>query len=84
MYLGISPSQARGTSGHLPPNGLGEFEVALFAQPSTAIVDYLLVASVGFTTSATIAFIKSETFAYPACANPDGCNKKVRRVGEGL
>ncbi|KAK1925386.1 hypothetical protein DB88DRAFT_450919 [Papiliotrema laurentii] len=36
-----------------------------------------------FTTSATIAFIKSETFAYPACANPDGCNKKVVDDGSG-
>ena len=36
-----------------------------------------------FTTSATISFVKSETFSYPACANPDGCNKKVTEDGSG-
>lgn len=36
-----------------------------------------------FTTSATVAFIKQETFSYPACANPDGCNKKVTDDGNG-
>jgi hypothetical protein len=36
-----------------------------------------------FTTQATIAFIKQETFSYPACANPDGCNKKVVDSGSG-
>ncbi|ORX40177.1 hypothetical protein BD324DRAFT_616671 [Kockovaella imperatae] len=36
-----------------------------------------------FSTSATVAFIKQETFAYPACANPDGCNKKVMDSGSG-
>lgn len=31
-----------------------------------------------FTTTATVMFVKRETFSYPACANPDGtCNKKV-------
>ncbi len=34
-----------------------------------------------FTTQATVGFIKQETFNYPACANLDGCNKKV--VDEG-
>jgi replication factor A1 len=34
-----------------------------------------------FTTTATIMFIKSETFSYPACANKEGCNKKV--IDEG-
>lgn len=34
-----------------------------------------------FTTSAVVAFIKSEMFSYPACANPDGCNKKVIENG---
>lgn len=34
-----------------------------------------------FTTTATVMFIKQETFSYPACANPDGCNKKV--IDEG-
>ncbi|WVQ65870.1 uncharacterized protein L199_004048 [Kwoniella botswanensis] len=36
-----------------------------------------------FTTSATIAFVKQETFSYPACANPEGCNKKVVDDGSG-
>ncbi|RSH89319.1 Replication factor A protein 1 [Saitozyma podzolica] len=36
-----------------------------------------------FTTQATIAFIKNETFSYPACANPEGCNKKVLDNGDG-
>ncbi|WOO77315.1 Replication factor A protein 1 [Vanrija pseudolonga] len=36
-----------------------------------------------FTTTATIMFIKQETFSYPACANPDGCNKKVVDEGSG-
>lgn len=36
-----------------------------------------------FNTQATIAFIKQETFSYPACANPDGCNKKVMDNGDG-
>lgn len=37
-----------------------------------------------FTTTATIMFIKQETFSYPACANPDGsCNKKVIDEGNG-
>ncbi|KAK8858497.1 hypothetical protein IAR55_002724 [Kwoniella newhampshirensis] len=36
-----------------------------------------------FTTAATIAFVKQETFSYPACANPDGCNKKVVDEGSG-
>lgn len=36
-----------------------------------------------FTSSATIVFVKQETFAYPACANPDGCNKKVQDDGSG-
>ena len=36
-----------------------------------------------FTTSATIVFVKQDTFAYPACANPDGCNKKVIDNGDG-
>ncbi|WWC88776.1 uncharacterized protein L201_003689 [Kwoniella dendrophila CBS 6074] len=36
-----------------------------------------------FTTTATIAFIKQETFSYPACANPEGCNKKVVDDGSG-
>lgn len=36
-----------------------------------------------FTTSAVVAFIKSESFSYPACANPDGCNKKVVENGDG-
>ncbi|EIW73657.1 replication factor A1 [Tremella mesenterica] len=36
-----------------------------------------------FTTQATVSFIKSETFSYPACANPDGCNKKVTDEGSG-
>ncbi|TXT13513.1 hypothetical protein VHUM_00880 [Vanrija humicola] len=36
-----------------------------------------------FTTTATIMFIKQETFSYPACANPDGCNKKVIDEGSG-
>lgn len=34
-----------------------------------------------FSTTATTQFIKEETFSYPACANPEGCNKKV--VDEG-
>lgn len=35
-----------------------------------------------FTTSGTIAFIKQETFSYPACANPDGtCQKKMIEDG---
>lgn len=36
-----------------------------------------------FSTQATIAFIKQESFSYPACANPDGCNKKVMDNGDG-
>ncbi|ORY31367.1 hypothetical protein BCR39DRAFT_90121 [Naematelia encephala] len=36
-----------------------------------------------FSTEATIAFIKQESFSYPACANPDGCNKKVLDNGDG-
>ncbi|KLT46222.1 replication factor-a protein [Cutaneotrichosporon oleaginosum] len=37
-----------------------------------------------FTTTATIMFIKQETFSYPACANPDqSCNKKVIDEGAG-
>lgn len=36
-----------------------------------------------FTTAAVVAFIKSENFSYPACANPDGCNKKVIEDGNG-
>ncbi|WVR06269.1 hypothetical protein IAU60_003299 [Kwoniella sp. DSM 27419] len=36
-----------------------------------------------FTTQATCAFVKQETFSYPACANPDGCNKKVIEEGDG-
>jgi replication factor A1 len=36
-----------------------------------------------FTTAAVVAFIKSESFSYPACANPDGCNKKVVEEGNG-
>lgn len=36
-----------------------------------------------FNTQATVAFIKQETFNYPACANPDGCNKKVMDNGDG-
>ena len=36
-----------------------------------------------FTTQATIGFVKQETFNYPACANPDGCNKKVTDDGNG-
>lgn len=36
-----------------------------------------------FSTQATVAFIKQETFSYPACANPDGCNKKVMDNGNG-
>ncbi|WRT67698.1 uncharacterized protein IL334_004670 [Kwoniella shivajii] len=36
-----------------------------------------------FTTSATVAFVKQETFSYPACANPEGCNKKVVDDGTG-
>lgn len=36
-----------------------------------------------FTTSALVVFIKSESFSYPACANPDGCNKKVVDSGDG-
>lgn len=37
-----------------------------------------------FTTTATIMFIKQETFSYPACANPDqSCNKKVIDEGQG-
>ncbi|GMK57399.1 hypothetical protein CspeluHIS016_0402330 [Cutaneotrichosporon spelunceum] len=37
-----------------------------------------------FTTTATIMFIKQETFSYPACANPDqSCNKKVIDEGTG-
>ncbi|WWC62468.1 uncharacterized protein I303_105064 [Kwoniella dejecticola CBS 10117] len=36
-----------------------------------------------FTTSATVAFVKQETFSYPACANPEGCNKKVVDDGNG-
>jgi replication factor A1 len=36
-----------------------------------------------FTTSAAVTFIKSESFSYPACANPDGCNKKVMETGDG-
>jgi replication factor A1 len=34
-----------------------------------------------FTSQATIAFIKNETFAYAACPT-DGCNKKVIEVGD--
>jgi replication factor A1 len=36
-----------------------------------------------FTTQGTIAFIKQESFDYPACANPEGCNKKVQDNGDG-
>ena len=36
-----------------------------------------------FATQVTIAFIKQEIFSYPACANPDGCNKKVMDDGNG-
>jgi replication factor A1 len=36
-----------------------------------------------FTSSATVSFIKQDSFAYPACANPDGCNKKVVDDGNG-
>jgi replication factor A1 len=36
-----------------------------------------------FTTQAVVGFIKNETFSYPACANPDGCNKKVVDNGDG-
>ncbi|WVF69368.1 hypothetical protein IAT40_004144 [Kwoniella sp. CBS 6097] len=36
-----------------------------------------------FTTAATTAFVKQETFSYPACANPEGCNKKVVDDGSG-
>lgn len=36
-----------------------------------------------FTTSATVSFVKNETFSYPACPNPDGCNKKVINDGSG-
>lgn len=36
-----------------------------------------------FSTQAVVAFIKQETFSYPACANPDGCNKKVMDNGDG-
>ncbi|KAL7423241.1 Replication factor A protein 1 [Cryptotrichosporon argae] len=36
-----------------------------------------------FTSQATIIFIKTETFSYPACANPQGCNKKVVEDGQG-
>jgi len=36
-----------------------------------------------FTTQGTIVFVKQETFSYPACANPDGCNKKVLDEGSG-
>ncbi|WVO12544.1 hypothetical protein L204_100144 [Cryptococcus depauperatus] len=34
-----------------------------------------------FSTEGTISFVKNETFSYPACANPDGCAKKVVDVG---
>jgi len=36
-----------------------------------------------FTTQGTIAFLKQESFDYPACANPEGCNKKVNDNGNG-
>lgn len=36
-----------------------------------------------FSTSAVIGFIRQETFAYPACANPEGCNKKVTEDTDG-
>jgi replication factor A1 len=36
-----------------------------------------------FTCQGTVVFIKQETFSYPACANPDGCNKKVTDNGNG-
>lgn len=36
-----------------------------------------------FSTTATIGFVKSETYAYPACPNPDGCNKKVTEDHDG-
>jgi replication factor A1 len=36
-----------------------------------------------FTTQGTIGFIKQESFGYPACANPEGCNKKVNDNGDG-
>jgi replication factor A1 len=36
-----------------------------------------------FTTQGTIAFLKQESFDYPACANPEGCNKKVNDNGDG-
>ena len=36
-----------------------------------------------FTSQATVSFVKSETFSYPACANPEGCNKKVMDDGSG-
>jgi replication factor A1 len=32
-----------------------------------------------FTVSAVVSFVKQETFSYPACANPDGCNKKMQQ-----
>ncbi|ODO10082.1 hypothetical protein I350_02308 [Cryptococcus amylolentus CBS 6273] len=34
-----------------------------------------------FSTQATIAFIKQEPFSYPACANKEGCAKKVVEDG---
>ena len=35
-----------------------------------------------FSTSATVSFVKKESFAYPACAS-EGCNKKVVDDGSG-
>ncbi|WVQ80670.1 hypothetical protein IAT38_002775 [Cryptococcus sp. DSM 104549] len=36
-----------------------------------------------FSTQGTITFVKKEPFSYPACANPDGCNKKVVEDNDG-
>lgn len=36
-----------------------------------------------FSTTATILYIKQETFSYPACPSPEGCNKKVTDEGDG-
>jgi replication factor A1 len=35
-----------------------------------------------FNTKATVLYIKSDTYSYPACST-EGCNKKVTEDGDG-
>lgn len=78
-YSNSSVARTEGASG--PAGGMRLDELKTLGQVkdeglgTNDKVDY-------FTASAVVSFVKHETFSYPACANPDGCNKKVTQEGQ--